>query len=184
MSDQEQHPAPEDFDDTALLAEAAAKLTLLERRRIEAGVLVPLIRAFQQEFGEERASAVTRRVIVEIAEQQGRERAAALGRDDLTAFSWGMQAMGSGALEIELVERNEERVGFNVRRCRFAEMYQAMGAGDLGFVLSCNRDFSNVAGFNPAIALKRSQTIMQGAAYCDFRYAAPVDGPETEGTEI
>jgi len=40
----------------AVLAQAAAKLSLIERRRIEAGVLIPLIRAFQAEFGVERAN--------------------------------------------------------------------------------------------------------------------------------
>lgn len=171
MAEAREQPAATDAD--AVLAQAAAKLTLLERRRIEAGVLAPLIRAFQQELGEERANAIARRVIVAIAEQQGRENAARRGRNDLLAFSENMQAFsGGGALEIEMVERNEERVGFNVRRCRFAEMYRAMGAGDLGFLLSCNRDASNVSGFNPAIGFTRTQTIMQGADYCDFRYRA------------
>lgn len=161
-------------DADAVLAAAAAKLTLLERRRIEAAVLTPLIRAFQAELGEERANEVARRAIVGIAEQQGRERAAALGHDDLATFSGNMQAWsGGGALEVDVVERNTERVGFDVRRCRFAEMYRDMGAGDLGFLLSCNRDFSNVAGFNPAITLTRTQTIMQGAPFCNFRYTAP-----------
>jgi hypothetical protein len=165
-------------DADAVLQQAAAKLTLLERRRIEAGVLVPLIRAFQQELGEERANAIARRVVVGIAEQQGRENAARRGRDDLLAFSENMQAFsGGGALEIEMLERNEQRVGFNVRRCRFAEMYREMGAGDLGFLLSCNRDASNISGFNPTIDFTRTQTIMQGAAFCDFRYRAPEDAP-------
>lgn len=157
----------------AVLAQAAAKLTLLERRRIEAGVLVPLIRAFQREFGEERTNPVVQRTVVAIAEQQGRDRAAQKGRNDLPAFAEEMQAFGAGgALEVELVESNAERVGFDVVRCRFAEMYSELGAGDLGALLSCSRDFSNVAGFNPAITLTRTQTIMQGAPYCNFRYVA------------
>jgi hypothetical protein len=148
-----------------VLRSAAKKLTLLERRRIEAGVLVPLIRAFQQEFGEDRTNAVARSVIVALAEQQGRERAESMGRNDLFAFAENMQAFsGGGALEIEPVERNAERVGFNVTRCRFAEMYNEMGAGDLGFVLSCNRDFSNVSGFNPNIRLSRYTAEGESAA--------------------
>jgi hypothetical protein len=170
MADEAQ---PRETDADEVLAQAAAKLTLLERRRIEAGVIVPLLRAFQQELGEERANAIARRVIVAIAEQQGRESAARRGRNDLAAFSENMQAFsGGGALEIEMVERDEARVGFNVRRCRFAEMYRDMVAGDLGFLLSCNRDASNVTGFNPAIGFTRTQTIMQGATFCDFRYRA------------
>ncbi len=35
-----------------------AELTLLERRRIEAGVLVPSIRALQAKFGETRVRAL------------------------------------------------------------------------------------------------------------------------------
>ena len=179
--------SPTNMTDTTdageILHAAVSKLTLLERRCIEAGVLVPLIRAFQQAFGEEAANAVARQAIVALAEQQGRENAERKGRNDLLAFSENMQAFsGGGALEIEMVERNEERVGFNVRRCRFAEMYRGMGAGDLGAVLSCNRDFSNVTGFNPAIQLSRTQTIMMGADYCNFRYTAAPDSAEAATT--
>jgi hypothetical protein len=34
----------------------------------------------------------------------------------------------------------------------------------------CNRDFGMVEGFNPSLTLKRTQTIMQGASHCDFRF--------------
>jgi len=57
-----------------------------------------------------------------------------------------------------------------VTRCRFAEMYRGMGASDLGFLLSCSRDFSLSEGYSDALHLERTQTIMQGAAFCDFRY--------------
>jgi len=171
----------------AVIRQAAGKLTLLERRTIEAGVLVPLIRAFQEEFGEERANAVARQAIIDLAEEQGRQNADYKGRNDLLAFTENMQAFsGGGALEVEMVERDAARVGFNVRRCRFAEMYRDMGAADIGAVLSCNRDFSNVNGFNPDIKLTRTQTIMQGADYCNFRYsyAAPQPEPSTQRSSL
>jgi len=40
----------------------------------------------------------------------------------------------------------------------------------MGPVLSCIRDFSFITGFNPQIELNRTQTIMEGAKYCDFRF--------------
>jgi hypothetical protein len=58
-----------------------------------------------------------------------------------------------GALEIEMLEQSAERLSFNVTRCRYAEMYRALGLADLGSSLSCQRDFSLVEGFNPAIGL-------------------------------
>jgi len=45
-----------------------------------------------------------------------------------------------------------------------------MGLEEIGFDLSCNRDFNLVAGFNKNIKLKRTKTLMQGDSYCDFRY--------------
>ena len=43
-------------------------------------------------------------------------------------------------MRIEVVEQSAERFGFNVTRCRYAEMYRALGIPELGAVLSCNRD--------------------------------------------
>ena len=41
---------------------------------------------------------------------------------------------------------------------------------EMGKVLPCARDFALIEGFNPNIHLKRTQTIMEEAEYCDFRY--------------
>ena len=41
---------------------------------------------------------------------------------------------------------------------------------ELGFLLVCSADFDTAAGFGPGIRLTRTQTIMQGASHCDFRY--------------
>jgi hypothetical protein len=76
----------------------------------------------------------------------------------------------NGALEIEILEQSPERLSFNVTRCRYAEMYRALGLSDLGASLSCERDGALVEGFNPDITLTRTQTIMEGASCCDFRF--------------
>jgi hypothetical protein len=68
------------------------------------------------------------------------------------------------------LEQTGNRFAFNVTRCRYAEMYRALGIPELGALLSCNRDAALIAGFNPDIKLIRSQTIMEGAPFCDFRY--------------
>jgi hypothetical protein len=59
---------------------------------------------------------------------------------------------------------------FNVTRCRYAEMYRRLGLADLGPILSCSRDGEMIAGFNPDIEFRRTQTLMVGATHCDFRY--------------
>ena len=75
-----------------------------------------------------------------------------------------------GALELTVLRDDAEAFEFNVTRCRFAEMYARLGLADLGGLLSCARDAAMIDGFNPSIAFQRTQTIMEGAPHCDFRY--------------
>ena len=45
-----------------------------------------------------------------------------------------------------------------------------MGIADYGVELSCCRDEPFATGLNSKLKLKRKQTLMEGAEYCDFRY--------------
>ena len=151
---------------------SAADLPLLERRRLEAGVLVPLIRAFQVEFGEERVNELVGKTIRDIARSQGeadRERQQIRTMDDLAARTQA-GPFKEGSLIVEVVEQTPERYGFDVTTCKFVEMYESLGARDLGPLLSCGRDFAYYEGLAPGVAFTRTQTRMEGADHCDFRY--------------
>ncbi|RLT28463.1 MAG: hypothetical protein DWI48_00695 [Chloroflexi bacterium] len=151
---------------------------LLQRRGIEAEVLIPFIRHLELELGVERAHTLARETIEAIAREQGADVAQALRREDLEGFTQVRDSWGGagGDLTIEDVRTDATHLDFNVTQCRFAEMYQRLGARDLGSVLSCVRDFSLSEGYSPNLKLERTQTIMQGAAYCDFRYTyVPVE---------
>jgi hypothetical protein len=80
-----------------------------------------------------------------------------------------------GALTIEVIDDKPGVLDFNVRRCRYAETYRAMGLGDIGDILSCNRDGAFCEGYDSRIKLTRTQTIMDGASHCDFRYRSSSD---------
>ena len=75
-----------------------------------------------------------------------------------------------GSTDIELIGKSEERLDFNVTRCRYAEFYKELGLPELGYLFLCNRDFAMVKGFSPSLSLTRTQTIMEGAGHCDFRF--------------
>ena len=143
---------------------------VLTRREIEARILAPVLDALGREFGRDRVVAVAREAIAEIARDQGRAMAST-GDTSLPAFfaRWEPWTR-DGALELRLVEQSDERLAFDVTRCRYAEMYRALGIAELGEVLSCQRDAALVDGFAPGVELTRTQTIMQGAPCCDFRY--------------
>ena len=148
-------------------------LTLLQRREIEAKIVGPLIRGFAAELGAEKTLEIVRGVIVGLAREAGADLASSLGEASLEAFGRSLDRWSAGgALEIDILEQTPERLSFNVTRCKYAEMYRALGLADLGGSLSCQRDFALVEGFNPEITLTRTQTLMEGASHCNFRFRA------------
>jgi hypothetical protein len=150
---------------------------VLTRREIEARILAPVIDALGARFGREEVVAIVRDVIASIAREQGRAMAAARGDNSLTSFAATLEPWTrDDALRMEIKEQSDERLAFDVTRCRYAELYRALGIPELGAVLSCNRDASLIDGFNPNVRFVRTRTIMQGAACCDFRYTAAEDG--------
>lgn len=140
---------------------------------------MPVIEALAQQFGREQVVTIVRAAIVGVAQQQGAQLAEQMHGDSLLEFAESLKFWTQdNALEIEVLEQSATAFAFNVTRCRYAELYQSLGIPELGAVFSCNRDFALVEGFNPAVELTRTQTIMQGASYCDFRYrlgSQPVD---------
>ena len=149
-----------------------SEMDVIDRRRIEAMVLGPMLRAFQAEFGVEKTNSIAEKVITRLAREQGAEFAKGIGANGLDDYAANKDAWRrQGALEVDIVESDAERYSFDVTRCKYAEMYNELGYGDLGSIFSCTRDFEFVAGFNPDVKLERTQTIMQGAPHCDFRYS-------------
>lgn len=159
--------------------ESVARLNavgVLTRREIEARLLAPVIDALGREFGRERVIDIVRDVIVGIAREQGRAMAESCGDRSLTGFAGTLEPWTrDDALRLEVRSQSDETLDFDVTRCRYAEMYRALGIPELGAVLSCNRDAALIEGFNPGVTLTRTQTIMQGASHCDFRYARKPD---------
>lgn len=157
-------PEPDTLPDTL-----NEQVGVLMRREIEARILKPFVMALVERFGE----AEVKGVLAEVARAAARESGAAMGTrgGDLTRFAeaWEPWFRG-GALEIDELERAPNEWAFNVTRCRYAELYRSLGMADLGATLSCNRDAALIEGFDPAVKFERSQTLMEGASHCDFRY--------------
>ncbi len=147
------------------------KIGVLTRRETEARILAPILAALGDEFGHERVNAIVAETIISIAHEQGREMAESIGGNSLVQLHDSMQysTMG-GALEIDVLEQSEEELSFDITRCRYAELYKSLGIAELGALLSCNRDYAQIEGFNSDVELTRTHTIMEGAATCDFRY--------------
>ncbi|MDA0702293.1 MAG: L-2-amino-thiazoline-4-carboxylic acid hydrolase [Proteobacteria bacterium] len=155
---------------------AKTDLPIIEQRRIEANIIKPIYEEMKAELGEDVAKRVIGNAVVKAAIAAGEAYAAERedGKTDLKAFfSLLPQWTHGGALEIEMVEESDDALAYDVVRCRYAEMYREMGLAEIGHLLSCGRDGTFCKGFNPKIEFQRTQTIMQGASHCDFRYTMP-----------
>lgn len=148
------------------------EIGVLQRREIEARILAPILEALGQAFGRDAVLEITRRTIADIARQQGRELARQLGGNDLGAYAESLEPWTrNGALELRVLNQGQTHLDFDVTCCKYAQLYRELGLTELGGILSCNRDASFIEGFNSGIHLDRTQTIMQGASYCDFRFS-------------
>jgi len=147
-------------------------IDLLAKRRAQAEIVRPIYDVLKAELGVEAAQRKLGEAVRRSAIAEGQARAELEPEGpNVERFArliplW----QAGGALEIEFVAESEKELSFNVTRCRYAEMYREMGLGEIGHLLSCNRDGSFCEGYDPRIKLTRTQTIMQGASHCDFRF--------------
>jgi L-2-amino-thiazoline-4-carboxylic acid hydrolase len=147
-------------------------IPLIQQAKIQAQVLLPLVKALQAELGEERANALVRRALGDLYRRYGEEfwrtkNEKNLGKSMASAFATFAR---EDALDYRVREQSQDAFEIDVTGCRYAEFYKELGEPELGFLLVCGADFTMAEGFDPDIKLTRTQTIMQGASHCDFRY--------------
>ncbi|MBY0363150.1 MAG: L-2-amino-thiazoline-4-carboxylic acid hydrolase [Phreatobacter sp.] len=156
-----------------------AGLSMIEKRRIEAEILKHVYDQLKESHGIDVArSTIGEAVRRSALEQAARFAAQSPEGPSLQGFI-AMQPLwtAEGALTVEEIGRTETTYDFNVVRCRYSEMYKAMGLGEIGALLSCQRDGTFCEGYDPKLKLERTQTIMQGASHCDFRFTYEADKP-------
>lgn len=154
-------------------------LPLLQQREIEANAIAPFYRAIVAEVGVDRAREILQGVIHKLAHQSGCAAAIIAGGQQMSQLKQTIDKWSEdGALELTVLRDDGTVYEFHVTRCQFAEMYHRLGLADLGPLLSCGRDAAMVEGFNQNIAFSRTQTIMDGAEFCNFRYEMKGCGSE------
>lgn len=148
------------------------EIGILARRRIEAGVIAPIYQELCARLGEDMAQAIIDAAVRKAAVEAGQAFAAKTpGGTSLRTFQ-ELQSLWTqdDALIIAVDTATDEHFNYTVHRCRYAEMYREMGLGHIGHLLSCNRDYMFPQGYDPNIELERTQTLMEGAPCCDFKY--------------
>ena len=145
-------------------------LNYLERSRIRIQAMIPIIRAMEKEIGKARAHEIIRAALDEEAKAEAGDPADAAVPEKMPFNSAAMDATfaAGGALEYEVLREDDEAFDINVTGCQYKALMVELDALDLGGLLFCENDY--VAADTFGLDLVRTQTCMQGASHCDFRY--------------
>ncbi len=163
------------------MSDADAKLLpMLERRRIEAQILKHVYDTLNDSHGKDVAEKTVADAVKASSIEQAEGMAADVGGNTSmqTFVDRQSQWTAGGALEIKVHEQTDDTYKFDVVRCRYSDMYREMGLGDIGHLLSCQRDGTFCEGYDQRLKLTRTQTIMGGASHCDFHYEYEKDGKD------
>ena len=148
-----------------------SQIGYFDRVKIQAEILLPLFRRLREEIGEARACELVRDAVREFATTFGasvRREASGTSLDKLRTLIPGFAA--GNALTVEPVRDDAEELRFNVRGCRYAEYFHALGEPLLGAMLTCEIDPPMTDAIGHDLGLDRSQTLMSGGSHCDFRW--------------
>ena len=148
-------------------------MSLLDKVKVQAQVLVPVLRNLRAELGEERANQIVRSALRAWSAELFRDLGEQVEGNPRQKWEGLIAALGPKAnenVDLEVLEQTGETFDVNVTGCRYAEFFKSLGEPELGELLLCQADFDMVAVGNPEVELSRSQTIMKGAPYCDFRF--------------
>jgi hypothetical protein len=146
------------------------QIPVLEQAKIQAQVLVPLVKALEREVGRERAHALVRSALGDVYRRLGEEWWRAKASPDLgESMASAFQSFAKGeAIAYRVHTQSPNTYEIDVTGCRYAQFYQELGEPELGFLLICGLDFPFAEGLGADIKLTRTQTIMQGASHCNF----------------
>jgi hypothetical protein len=151
----------------------APEISLLDKTRIQAQIIVPVLHALRAELGKDKADALVKQAL----RDWSRQLFAAIGEDiagsprrKWATVQSAWNEVSAREVEFEMLRHDKEALEFDVTRCRFAEFFHALGEPELGALLICAADFDITAVGGREVTFTRDQTIMQGAPSCTFRY--------------
>jgi L-2-amino-thiazoline-4-carboxylic acid hydrolase len=148
-------------------------VSCLDENKFQAEVLIPVLKALRAELGEERAN----RLVLGALREWSRERWHRLGerfpgspKEKMDALSASVWPRFGNDVDIEWLRNDSEAMECDITGCRYADFFRQIGEPELGVVLCCEDDFHITEVGSPEVELTRTQTIMEGATYCDFRW--------------
>ena len=140
-----------------------SKISEMDAVKIQARAMIPVVKALEAELGKEKAHAIVGEAIAESYAKfmitRIPDRNTHPGETD-QSFEYDVDS--------EVVEHTDESYFVNMTRCAYADYFRKIGEPEIGALLTCGMDFAVEKKLRPNWEFRRTQTLMQGAPYCDF----------------
>jgi len=159
-------------------------ISFLAQAKLQARVLVPVLRAIRERIGREEADKLVADALRDWSREQFKQVARASQDTKLGHWQtiWGdvFKKIDEG-FEMEVLQEDDATQDFNVTHCPYADYFQALDEPELGALLLCEQDvhLADSVG-SDAVEFNRSQTIMGGAKFCDFRIRLHNKAPKSD----
>ena len=151
----------------------APDITMLDKVKIQAQVLVPVMRALRAELGRDKADALVKGALRDWSKRLFAE----IGKDiegspyrKFATMNTALADVTMREVSFDMHRRDKQALEFDITSCRFAEFFRALGEPELGALLICHVDADIADAGGDEVNFSRTQTLMQGASCCNFRY--------------
>lgn len=148
-------------------------ISMLDKVKIQAQVLVPVVRALRTELGRDKADALVKGALRDWSKRLFAE----IGKDiegspyrKFAAMNTALADVTMREVSFDMHRRDKQALEFDITSCRFAEFFRALGEPELGALLICHVDADIADAGGSEVSFSRTQTLMQGASCCNFRY--------------
>lgn len=149
------------------------QLAYLDRVKIQSEILLPFYQRVRAELGAARAATLLREAVREYGLALGETMSKAIPGESVAQVKAMMPLFTAGdALDVEPVADTATEFSVNVRGCRYADFFKALGEPEFGAMLTCEADIPMMETFTSEVTMERTQTILTGGSHCDFRWRA------------
>jgi hypothetical protein len=143
--------------------------SILDATKIWSRIVIPIVKALETELGKARAHQIVGQAIAE-AYVSYREGLGYEPNEHPRDEGEGVGNKPKFPVDRVVVEDSDTAFSHNITGCAFANYFRAIGEPEIGALMTCGVDFAAEGRIRPDWEFKRSQTRMQGADFCDFRW--------------
>jgi hypothetical protein len=133
---------------------------------------VKILRALEKRFGKKAidAAADAKKKLIYRRMREEYKNIIPVGMDRFFKIIFGDFEGIDRIIEFTVLDKTKNHLKVRMNRCRYAEIYRKLKAGDIGHKMVCMMDPAMNRALNPKIRMSRPKKLMLGDECCMFEY--------------